>query len=191
MTVADWISQYGYWAVLVGCLLEGESVLLLAGFAAHQGHLALHWVLLIAFVGGTLGDLFFYALGRRYGRWLTVRLWRHRGRVRRVQGWLRRYDAWVIVAVRFLYGVRILGPVAIGASGFPWGRFVAFNMLGAAIWACLIGGAGYLAGHSLQRWLGDLDQHEGWVIGGVVVLLLLVHGIQSWRARQREASPDA
>jgi len=186
MSIAEWIAQYGYWAVLVGCLLEGESVLLVAGFAAHQGHLQLPWVLLTAFAGGSLGDMFFYGLGRRYGRWLTVRLWRYRSRMRRVQGWVRRYDAWVIVAVRFLYGVRVLGPVAIGAGGFPWQRFVAFNLLGAAIWSCLIGGAGYVAGQSLSLWFGDVDQHEGWVIAGAVGVLVLVHLFQGWRARRRD-----
>ena len=30
MTLADLVAQYGYWAVLVGSLLEGESILLLA-----------------------------------------------------------------------------------------------------------------------------------------------------------------
>lgn len=190
MSLSEWIVHYGYWAVLIGCLLEGESVLLLAGMAAHQGQLALPWVLLTAFVGGTLGDLFFYFLGRRYGRWLTVRLWRQRGRMRRVQRWVRRYDAWVIVAVRFLYGVRVLGPIAIGASAFSWERFVVFNMLGAALWAGLVGGTGYLAGHLLSLWLADLDRHEGWLIAGVVIALLLVHLVQGWMARRRGTVTD-
>ena len=57
MTLIEFVAAYGYLAVLLGTLLEGETVLLLAGFAAHQGHLAIHWVLLIAFIGGTLGDI--------------------------------------------------------------------------------------------------------------------------------------
>ena len=56
MNISELISQYGYWALFAGTLLEGETWLILAGFAAHQGYLQLHWVMLIAMTGGFLGD---------------------------------------------------------------------------------------------------------------------------------------
>ena len=46
-----WLAEYGYWAVLGGTLLEGEVVLLLAGFAAQQGVLYLPAVIAVAFCG--------------------------------------------------------------------------------------------------------------------------------------------
>jgi len=33
------IAAYGYWVIFIGCLLEGETVLILGGMAAHQGSL--------------------------------------------------------------------------------------------------------------------------------------------------------
>ena len=36
MTLTQLVADYGYLAVLAGALFEGETVLLLAGFAAHQ-----------------------------------------------------------------------------------------------------------------------------------------------------------
>lgn len=50
------IAIYGYWVIFVGCLLEGETVLLLGGMAAHQG--TLQWLHVIgwATLGGILGD---------------------------------------------------------------------------------------------------------------------------------------
>src|SRR5688572_33421924 len=35
------LDHYGYLAVLVGTVLEGETILILGGFAAHQGYLHL------------------------------------------------------------------------------------------------------------------------------------------------------
>jgi len=61
------LSQYGYLAVFVGALLEGESILLLAGYAANGGYLSFWIVVAIAFFGATLGDQMFFFLGRRYG----------------------------------------------------------------------------------------------------------------------------
>ena len=39
MTLEYLISQYGYVALFIGVFLEGETILILAGFAAHLGHL--------------------------------------------------------------------------------------------------------------------------------------------------------
>ena len=67
MDLASLIEQYGYAAVLAGCLLEGETVLALAGLSAHRGYLALPWVIVIATFGGFIGDQFYFFLGRRFG----------------------------------------------------------------------------------------------------------------------------
>ena len=67
------IEQYGYLAVLVGALLEGETILLIAGFAAHRGYLDLGAVIAVAAVGGFLGDQVFFWLGRLRGSSVLAR----------------------------------------------------------------------------------------------------------------------
>lgn len=37
-----WISEYGNAAVLTGWLLDGETILILSGFAAHEASAAMH-----------------------------------------------------------------------------------------------------------------------------------------------------
>ena len=85
MSFAQLLADYGYLAVFVGSLLEGETVLVLAGFAAHQGYLSLPLVLAVAFVGGTLGDQIFFWLGRAWGQSLLDRIPHSEHRVRRVR----------------------------------------------------------------------------------------------------------
>lgn len=51
MSLPGLITEYGYAAVFVGALLEGETLLILAGSAANQGYLQLHWVITIALLG--------------------------------------------------------------------------------------------------------------------------------------------
>lgn len=65
MTIADFLSHYGYLALLIGTFLEGETILVLGGLAAHQGYLDLAGVILAAFAGSLMGDQFFFLLGRR------------------------------------------------------------------------------------------------------------------------------
>jgi membrane protein DedA with SNARE-associated domain len=62
------IAQYGYLVLFFGALVEGETILIAAAFAAHRGYLFLPWVVLIAFAGSFAGDQFCFFLGRKKGR---------------------------------------------------------------------------------------------------------------------------
>ena len=67
MDLAALIQQYGYAAVFVGSVLEGETMLVLAGLAAHRGYLSLQWVMAVAVAGAFLGDLICFLTGRFLG----------------------------------------------------------------------------------------------------------------------------
>ncbi|HSB21594.1 MAG TPA: DedA family protein [Burkholderiaceae bacterium] len=183
MSLEELVLQYGYLAVFVGCLLEGETILVLAGFAAHQGYLSLSTTLWVAFVGGTLGDQIFFWVGRRWGRDLLGRIPRAQPRVERVNQLLQRYHAPVIVGIRFMYGLRIVGPIVIGASDVSVWRLLFFNVLGAAIWAPLIGGLGYLFGHALALLLEDVRRAELAALILIVGFGIGVFVVQRWRSR--------
>ena len=116
---ADLISSYGYWILAIGCLLEGETVLLLAGFAARSGRLDPLAVFVIAAVCGFAGDEIAYWIGRRHGGWLLARWPLLARRSRRVRALLERRHALAIVMLRFAYGLRLAGPVVIGMTDVP------------------------------------------------------------------------
>lgn len=59
MELKHLIASYGYFAILIGTFLEGETILVLAGLAAHQGYLDLTGVIFGAFAGSLCGDQFF------------------------------------------------------------------------------------------------------------------------------------
>src|SRR5258705_13364851 len=116
MNLQALIETYGYWAVLGGTLLEGESILLLAGFAAHRGYLDLPTVVGVAIVGSFVGDQFFFFLGRYQGTKLLSRYPKISERVKYAQGKLARYHTPLILLMRYLYGLRAVLPFAIGMS---------------------------------------------------------------------------
>jgi len=188
MDLAALIGTYGYWAVALGCLLEGETVLLLAGFAAHRGYLQWPVVVAVAAAAGFAGDMAFFLLGRRFAPQILARWPQVAAQRQRLDGWLQRYDAWVVVSVRFLYGFRIAGPVLIGASGMAWTRFAAFNALGAVLWAVLLTGLGWFFGQAAQALLGKAQHYEGWLALGVIVVAL-GYALWSRRRARRGAGP--
>ena len=169
VTLADLIAQYGYGAVFIGSLLEGETILLLAGAAARKGYLSYAAIVAIAFVGGSLGDQILFAVGRRHGEQLLRRYPYLAARAAPVQGLIRRHQNWLIVGVRFMYGVRLIGPLVIGMSNVPARRFVPLNLLGAAIWAPLVVGAGYLFAHALDWLFAGVARFETIALGVLVV----------------------
>ena len=184
------LSEYGYLAVFLGSILEGETILILAGFAAHQGYLSFPAVAGVAFCGGALGDLVCFFLGRRYGKAVFDRFPKLTPHVATVDRLILKYHSAVIVMVRFMYGLRVAGPVIIGASGVAPLRFAAFNVLGAAIWAVLVGGAGYVFGHALEWIFQDLKRYEHWAMGAVAVIgaaLALRHWMQARKKRWTQA----
>ena len=179
------VSDYGYLAVFIGTLLEGEAILMLAAYAAHQEYLSLPLVIVVAFFGATMGDQIFFLLGRRFGTRLLERFPSLRARTGRVDQLLLRYHGSVIIGIRFAYGLRIAGPIAIGMSTLPAWRFFVFNAIGALIWAPLIAGVGYLFGHTLEWLLVDFKRYEtiGFValIGVLVVVAAITHGYKRKR----------
>ncbi|MDD1149207.1 DedA family protein [Pseudomonas sp. TNT2022 ID357] len=179
------IAAYGYWVIFIGCLLEGETVLILGGMAAHQGSLQWPQVIGWATLGGILGDQLLFWTGRYSGARLLPRLKRHQAAIERVQGLIQRYPSTSVFAVRFLYGMRLVGPMVIGASGLaPW-RFALLNVLGAAVWAILFVSAGYWAGEALEHFLGDLKPYRLPIFLGVLALVALAALVRHLRNRRK------
>lgn len=67
MDINSLIAHYGYAALVIGSLAEGETITLLGGVAAHQGLLKFPLVVISVALGGMIGDQLLYLLGRRYG----------------------------------------------------------------------------------------------------------------------------
>jgi len=169
MTLESMINTHGYWAVLVGTFFEGETVLLLGGFAASRGYLVLRWVIVVAFFGTLCADQLFFFLGRRYSEAILARRPSWKSRSEKVQRLLERFRTPLILAFRFMYGIRVVTPFAIGMSRVPTGEFVLLNVIGASVWAIMVGTGGYLFGSALETLLGNIKHYEFHILGGIAI----------------------
>jgi membrane protein DedA with SNARE-associated domain len=169
------VREYGYLAVLIGTFLEGETIVLIAGFLAFGGHLELPLVMLAAFVGSTSGDQLYFFIGRFWGRKLLAKFPAWRERTERVFYHVHRHQNLLILSFRFFYGLRNVTPFAVGMSEVTTPRFVTLNLIGAAIWAVTFGYAGYSFGHAFEFLMGKIKQYEMTALG-----LLVVLGLSIW-----------
>jgi membrane protein DedA with SNARE-associated domain len=169
MDFAALVDSYGYIAVAVGAFLEGETILALAGLAANRGYLDFYTVVVIALFFGFIGDQFYFFLGRRHGAQILARFPDAQERAHRFDDLLRRWHAPLIVMIRFMYGFRIVGPILLGMGRVPSWKFIVFNFIGAAIWAPLIAGIGFVFGEIVQSVLDDVQKVEIWLFAAIVV----------------------
>jgi membrane protein DedA with SNARE-associated domain len=183
MTIEAFIQQYGYAAVLVGTFLEGETVLVIGGFAAHRGYLDFPWVLMAAFTGSLLGDQLYFLLGRRYSNAILRRRPAWAPRIARAGQLIGRHRTLVILAFRFIYGLRTVIPFALGMSSVPFRQFLFLNLVGALAWSVVVGTAGYLFGHVLELLLEDVRRYEMAIIALLALIGALVWLIRAIRGR--------
>ncbi len=170
------IAQYGYLALFIGTFLEGETILLLAGFAAQSPgfNLDLRLVILAAFCGSLAGDQTAFFVGRHYGRRLVARSEKWRARADRVHAMLKKYHEVLILTFRFFYGLRNLTPFVLGTAEISVLKFFVLNAIGAGIWAVSFALIGYAFGSLLENVLTrviDNVHHVELAILGVAALV--------------------
>jgi membrane protein DedA with SNARE-associated domain len=184
--IAALLAQYGLLVLAIGCLLEGETVLVLAGLATHEGMLHLPQVFIVAVVFGWLGDQIFFWLGRWKGDAILLRFPSWARQKPRLDKWIHKYHAPVIIMVRFMYGLRAAGPVLIGHSGLcPW-KFALYNAIGALIWASIFITLGWVFGQAAENILSQINHwgHYVFYVGAVVILVI---GFAIWLVNRRRA----
>jgi membrane protein DedA with SNARE-associated domain len=178
-----------YAIVFIWTFLEGETVVLFAGFAAAQGLVDPILLFTAAWLGSFSGDQCYFWLGRRFGARLLDRFPRWRHGVDSALHWLERYDTGFILSFRFIYGVRNLSSFALGVSAVRWNRFLRLNFIAAGLWAASFVGVGYFLGHAFRSVLGDLARSFSFVMLGVFVAV--AGGMWLLHRTQRRRPPIA
>ncbi len=174
MTLESLIESYGYLAVLILTFFEGETIVILAGVAAHLGLLELQWVMLAALAGSFGGDQFYYYLGRHWGPKIIAKRLSWQEGAEKVYRLLHRHQYFLILTFRFYYGLRNVTPFAVGSARVPRIRFFVLNLIGAIVWAVSFAYAGYLFGEAFKLFIDDYHKYALYVLGGLVLLGLAI-----------------
>lgn len=170
------IQKYGYLAIFIGAFLEGETILIIGGFAANRGYLMLPNVIFTAFLGTLFADQLFFFIGRFKGREFLDRRPKWQRKAEKAQRLLEKYQTMVIIGFRFIYGIRTVTPFVLGMSTVKTWRFAYLNILSALAWATGIGTAGYFFGMTVSAILENIRQYERIIILGIAVIGLIIWG---------------
>jgi membrane protein DedA with SNARE-associated domain len=192
-SIHAFLVSYGLIVVYLGVIVEGESVLIAAGFLAHQGVMNPWAVFFAAFAGSMTGDQLLFYAGRYFAGTRFVERRTARPIFASVLARVQRNPVLFTLAVRFIYGARTVGPMAIGIAGVRPLLFTGLNVIAAAVWAGLFTSIGYLSGQTIERFAGRLQGPEVKIaIAGAIVIaaLLVLHFGRAWlstRPRPQDA----
>ena len=131
----DFLSHWGYFAILFAAFWEGEAVLITAGTLCGAGLLDWRLTILAAAIGGSAGDqIYFYAAHDRAARAIK--------KSKRLSKWYPKISKFVLghgtVAVllsRFAAGLRITIPLVCATAGMPAKKYSILNLVSAFAWA--------------------------------------------------------
>lgn len=163
--------------LLIGMFFPGDSLLFTAGLFASRGDLPIIPLVVVAFLAAVAGDSVGYAFGKRAGASLYKRedsrffKQEHLGRATE---FYERHGGKTIVIARFIPIVRTMAPIVAGAAEMKYRRFIAFNVVGGALWGIGITLLGYFLGHTFP-WIGENLEIVVVVIVALSVVPVLLH----------------
>ena len=172
----------------VGLPIPEELPLLAAGAAAWRGDAPLPALAATCLVGLVAGDSILFFLGRRAGDRLAR--WFKPGRIAKIERHFARHSRKTLVMARFAPGARALFFLCAGAARMRFTRFLAQDVVGAALGTALWLYAGFRFGSDLERvrlWIGTY--HRLGTLGLVIAAAIALAIVRLRAARARMPNP--
>jgi membrane protein DedA with SNARE-associated domain len=186
---------YAYLILFLGSLVEGESVVLSAGFLSYTGMLSFPLIVAISFTASVCADQIFFFIGRRYGTSIIDRFPSLHKPSQKAFRLLHKYNVLFIMGFRFVYGVRTISPLIIGASGIGVRRFVILNIISGFFWAVVSCGAGYMLGYffadTIKEAFAKLHHYQVVFFSCLAGLIVLVLTMKYFRYKKEKAMAEA
>jgi membrane-associated protein len=195
--LADFVQQHGGWVyallfVIVFCetglvvtpFLPGDSLLFVAGAVAGAGDMNIAALMATLVAAALCGDNVNYGVGRYVGprvfQYQRSR-WFNPAHLRRASAFYERHGGKTIILARFVPIVRTYVPFVAGVGAMPYGRYLAFCVIGALIWVvslCLLG-----------FWFGNqpIVKKNLTVVILIIVAISISPGVLAWLRARRQA----
>jgi len=183
MTFELMIARYGLIGVCLGAGIEGETAVMAGGVLAHQHLATLPSVTIAAAVGSFIADQCFFSAGRHFRDRKYVQKVLDKPAAHHAISLLERYPNGFILAIRFLYGIRTLSPIAVGASEIGRTRFMVLNGVAAIFWAILFAAIGYELGDGLKSLFRHIHPVGDVLLGALGVAAITFLAFRIWCRR--------
>lgn len=198
--IEPFLYQYGALAVFASILLEkiggptpAETLMVIATLLVSSEAFEVTQVIVAGWLGGMLGGVAAYVLGR-YGGLPALRRYRHRlgisaEQLEQTLERIRRNGMKLVFIAQFLPFLRQIKGIAAGAVDMSWPSYMAANLLGCGLWAIAWGGGAYLLGERVSGLREFVHEHALIILIVPFAVALAAAAGAYWRSR-RDSTPS-
>lgn len=181
--------DYGYIVLFLGLVLEfialpfpGETTMAYAGYLSYAGNLNFGWLIVLAFLGTTIGMTITYFIGlkaglpfiHRYGKWVLL----SESKIEHVQKWFNKYGQGLIFIGYFIPGVRHFTGYFAGIISVPFRRFALYAYSGALFWVVLFISIGKVFGPQWNMAFHMVEKYSVWIVGAILLLAIVLLAVR-------------
>jgi membrane protein DedA with SNARE-associated domain len=195
------LAYVAIFGVLVACglglPLPEDVSLITGGFLTHQGQAYLPLMMGVGFLGIIAGDSIIFTAGRRLGAKVGTKQTGFFARIvtpakrARVEGLFHAHGQKIVMAARFLPGVRAVTFFTAGSAGMKYRWFILWDGLAALVSAPLLVFLGFYFGDELALVIKKVRQGQIRVIAVIVLLAAAYIAYSRWRNRRNKAQTAA
>lgn len=183
--ISKLLLTYKYWIVIGGALLEGETLLLLAGGSAYHGHINLYLVVLIAFLGAVIHDHVLFFVGRYAEEKIISKFPKIDSKVQKISQLFERYENWFILGFRFVYGIRTITPIILGTTHIKLKKYSLMTVIAALLWAASIAYIGYSCALMIEAISDMFIIYQKYLTMAILTLIGCGAMIYKWRHKKK------
>ncbi len=199
--LADVVRDYGAWTntllfVIIFCetglvvtpFLPGDSLLFTAGALAALGNLNVWVLFLLLSLAAVLGDTANYWIGKKIGPRAfdgTVRFLKQE-HLRKTEAFYEKHGKKTIILARFVPIVRTFAPFVAGVGSMTYGTFLAYNVIGGALWVAICVFSGYFFGN-----IPIVKRNFSLAILVIIALSMVPLAWEWWKARRARGDAPA
>ena len=168
--VLDLISQYGYFGMFLGMVLEAvivaipsEAILATGGILASKGIFSLVGAFLVGLLGSVFCAIVIYFMGyfggkpfvKKYGKYFFMK----EEDIEKSDSWFNKYGLWATLIGRNFPIVRTLISLPVGIMRLSFPRFLIYTTIGSIPWTFIFVYVGYALGNNwivINTYIGKL-----------------------------------
>lgn len=167
------IEQYGIYAVLALCTIEGDITLLISGVLANSGFFGKYGFLKVLFfgtVGAMIGDGIGFMIGRVFHE--KAKHYRFYQMAQpRIEKLIDKFGNFALIISKFIYGVRVAMCVFYGVGKMSYLRFLILDAISCGLWVLVLSGTGYFFSGAITSMIGDFKQV------GIALFFIVMTGV--------------
>jgi len=172
--IKSFVYTYGYWFIFLGAIIEGETFMIAGGLAAQQGLLDVRILIVLAIIGTTIHDNFFFGIGQMLRKKKFLKNIKIQKKLKLSLYLCKKYGIWIVIFFRFIYGMRTIIPSVIGIIKFPFLRFFIFDIIGGIIWSSCFILSGYFFGKVLENIIYYIHKYKLIYMFSIIIIIICV-----------------